>query len=103
VSEPGVLYVEVGGEPMELPLEPWTELIPTRLDAPVYPTAVPVRMELVARVTLQQLALIDAERPQAISVAAADGALRRYVRWEDDQGFAAFLATVARGGASSLQ
>jgi hypothetical protein len=103
VSAPGVLYVDVGGEPMELPLEPWTELVPTRLGAPVYATAVPVHEELAARVTLQQLALIDAERPQAVSVAAADGALRRYVRWEDDSGFAAFLSAVARGGASSLQ
>jgi hypothetical protein len=69
----------------------------------VYPTAVPVLEELAARVTLQQLTLIDAERPQAVSVAAGDGALRRYIRWEDDSGFAAFLAAVAGSGASSLQ
>jgi hypothetical protein len=88
---------------MELPLEPWTVLVPTDFGVPVYRTAVPVVAELAARVTLQQLTLIEAEQPNSISVGVADGALRRYIRWEDDSGFAAFLATVARGGPSSLQ
>ncbi len=103
MSEPRMLYIDVAGEPMELPLKSWTTLVPTGFDAPIYATAVPVADEFAARVTLQQLALIDAERPEVVSVAAAEGVLRRYIRWEDSTGFAAFLATVARSDASSLQ
>jgi hypothetical protein len=102
MGEPRMLYIDVAGEPMELPLRSWTTLVPTSFDAPIYPTAVPVADEFAARVTLQQLELIDAERPIAVSVAGEDGAPRRYVRWDDDATFAAFLA-VAGGATSSVE
>lgn len=91
---PQTLYVTVGGEPMELPLLPTGEVVRSTSDEPLYSTAVPLRAELVARVTLQQLALIDAERPASVAV-HMDGerAPRAYARWDDDADFAAFLAS----------
>ena len=53
---PKALYVEIGGEPMELPLKAWHDVVATGLSKAMYPTRVPVREELAARVTLQQLA-----------------------------------------------
>jgi len=103
VTVPRVLYVEVAGAPMELPLKTWQEVVPTRLGEPIYVTPVPVLEELAARVTLQQLELIEAEHPGAVSVAAEGNAARRYTRWDDDSTFAPFLARVANGGAPSLK
>jgi len=101
---PRTLYVNVGGEPMELPLKPWHELVPIGLAEPVYATAVPVRAELAARVTLQQLILIDAESPASIAVeVAAQTAPRSYVRWADDASFHDFFEGVAGGVARSVQ
>ena len=51
---PKALYVEIGGEPMELPLKAWHDVVATGLSKAMYPTRVPVREELAARVTLQQ-------------------------------------------------
>jgi len=101
---PQTLYVEIDGEPMELPLRPWHELVPTELVGPAYATAVPVREELAARVTLQQLTLIDAESPRSVTVVAERGAAPRpYLRWRDDVDFSEFLGAVAGGVAGSVQ
>lgn len=103
VTVPRVLYVEVAGAPMELPLKAWHELVPTRLGGPIYATPVRVLDELAARVTLQQLKLIEAEHPAAVSVATEGDVTRRYTRWDDDATFAPFLARVANGGTASLK
>ena len=92
---PNMLYVNVGGEPMELPLRPWRELVPTGFSKPIYATAVAVHEELAARVTLQQLTLIDAAPLEAVALGvAAQPAPRPYVRWHDDGGFGEFLEEV---------
>lgn len=54
-----------------------------------------MRAELAARVTLQQLARLDAGL-EAITAAGPRGPQRGYVRWEKGAGFGAFLARVAR-------
>jgi hypothetical protein len=101
---PNTLYVEVGGEPMELPLKPWHELVPTGFGKPIYATVVAVHEELAARVTLQQLALIDGAPLARIAVGlAADAAPRPYVRWQDGGGFDDFLEAVASGVSGSVQ
>jgi hypothetical protein len=93
---PRTLYVTVNGEPMELPLRPLGELVRSTLNEPFYSTPVPVRVELAARVTLQQLALIDAARPTSIAVGGeGEGAPRTYARWGGDADFSAFLASEA--------
>jgi hypothetical protein len=94
---PRTLYVTVSGEPMELPLRPLGELVRATSDEPLYRTAVPLRAELAARVTLQQLALIDAERLASVAV-SIDGAStpRSYARWEERASFAEFLASQAQ-------
>jgi hypothetical protein len=103
IAVPRVLYVEVAGAPMELPLRAWSELVPTRLGEPIYATPVPVLEQLAARVSLQQLELIEAEHPGAVRVAADGSTTRRYARWDEDSTFAPFLARVANGGAASLK
>jgi hypothetical protein len=91
---PRTLYVTVNGEPMELPLRPLGELVRATSDAPLYGTAVPLRAELAARVTLQQLALIDAERLASVAVSIEGAsAPRSYARWGENAGFAEFLAS----------
>jgi hypothetical protein len=93
---PHTLYVTVDGEPIELPLAPWHELVRTAISDPVYETAVPLGAELAARVTLQQLALFDAAQLESVAVAGeARAALRGYVRWQSGAGFGDFLTSAA--------
>ncbi len=94
-QEPRTLYVEVRGEPIELPLKAWHELVPTGLDEPMYSTTVPVREELAARVTLQQITLIGAASPASVSLATRDsGAPRAFGRWDGAANFDEFIAAV---------
>jgi hypothetical protein len=94
-QEPRTLYVEVRGEPIELPLKPWHELVPTGFNKPMYSTTVPVRGELAARVTLQQLALIGGASPDAVSLATGDSsAPRTFVRWDGAANFDEFIAAI---------
>jgi hypothetical protein len=94
-QEPRTLYVEVRGEPIELPLRAWHELVPTGIKKPMYSTTVPVRGELAARVTLQQLALIGGASPDSVSLATGDsGAPRTFVRWDGAANFDEFMAVV---------
>jgi hypothetical protein len=92
---PTTLYVTVDGEPIELPLARWHDLVRTEIAQP-YATAVPVGAELAARVTFQQLKLLDAAVLQNVTIAAgpADTA-RRYERWERHASFGDFLRGVA--------
>jgi hypothetical protein len=92
---PSTLYITVQGEPIELALEPWHDLVRTASVAPVYDTAVPVRAELAARVTLHQLSLLDSAHPESVAVdAEAEGAARAYRRWERSASFEDFLDNV---------
>jgi hypothetical protein len=93
---PSTLYVTIAGEPIVLPLAPWHDLVQTRTTEPVYRTAVPLRAELAARVTLQQLALLDAAQLETVAVdGAARTAVLGYRRWESKAGYGDFLARVA--------
>ena len=92
---PTRVYVTVAGEPMELALKPLTVLVRRTSTRPIYSTVVPLRAELVARVTLQQLTLIDAESLQTLTVAADQGSQRNYVRWENGSGFGDFVTGMA--------
>jgi len=97
---PRTLYLTVNGEPMELPLRSLGELVRTTLEEPIYATAVPLRAELAARVTLQQLALIDAERLSGVSVSVdATNSPRTYARWDDGPGFGDFVTGQAESRA----
>ena len=94
---PQTLYVTVAGEPMELALKPLAELVRrTSARRPTYATAVPLRAELAARVTLQQLALLDATPLETVTVAASQGPPRNYVRWESVGGFGDFVTGMAQ-------
>ena len=92
---PRTLYVEVRGEPIELPLKTWHELVPTGFKKPMYSTTVPLREELAARVTLQQLVLIGGASPSSVSLAEGEsGAPRTFVRWAGAANFDEFIAAI---------
>jgi hypothetical protein len=94
---PRTLYVTVNGEPMELPLRPLGELVRSSGEQRLYSTPVPVRVELAARVTLQQLTLIDAAQLTGVSVGIeGESAPRSYARWDEGVDFSAFFASEAR-------
>jgi hypothetical protein len=94
-QKPLALYVEVQGEPIELPLKDWHELVPTGFTKPMYSTTVPVREELAARVTLQQLVLIGGASPGSVSLVTGDNSgPRTFVRWNGAANFDEFVAAV---------
>lgn len=94
-QQPRTLYVEVRGEPIELPLRAWHELAPAGVRAPMYSTTVPVREELAARVTLQQLVLIGGSLPASVDLATGESAApRTFIHWDGAVNFDEFIATV---------
>jgi hypothetical protein len=95
-DQPSVLYVTIEGEPLELPLRPLAELVRRTAVEPVYATAVPLEAELAARVTLQQLELLDAAALESLAVAADPSAPRSFGRWRGAAGFADFLSAARR-------
>lgn len=102
VEIPHMLYLSVQGEPIELPLRPWSEVLRDGGLEPLYDTAVDTDTALAARVTLQQLELIAAEPLASIATATADGSTREYFRWEDKQGWGDFIAALSnREGAQA--
>jgi hypothetical protein len=94
LAPPRTLYVTIDGEPMELPLRPLAELVRRSSGGPVYATAVPVQAELGARVTLQQLELLDAAQPESLGVAADGQPARSYTLWDRAGGFGDFMTAV---------
>jgi hypothetical protein len=91
---PTSLYVTVDDEPMELPLQPFGELVRRTTDAAIYATVVPLSGELAARVTLQQLELLDAAGLASVAVSASvGGPLRSYTRWDRGGNFGDFVAS----------
>jgi len=97
---PHMLYLNVHGEPMELALRSWSEVVGDGELEPLYETAVDTGAALAARVTLQQLELLAAEPLAEVAIATAAGDTRDYVRWENRQDWLDFIAALAgRGGA----
>jgi hypothetical protein len=94
-ERPSVLYAIIEGEPIELPLRPFDELVRRTTDEPAYATAVPLRAELAARVTLQQLELLGETALESLAVAADAGPSQTFVRWRPGD-FEDFLTAVGR-------
>lgn len=84
MNAPDRLYVELGGELMEFPLQPWSTLTPLQADAAVYPTPVDVEAELGARVTASQIARLAAELPPVVRTSVPDSPTREYQRWDEE-------------------
>jgi hypothetical protein len=99
VEIPHMLYLNVQGEPIELPLRPWGEVLRGGAE-PLYETAVDARAALAARVTLQQLELFAANPLASVVIATPDGDHLEYFRWDERQDWLDFIATLAsRDGA----
>ena len=100
VEIPRMLYLNVQGEPIELPLRPWSEVLRDAGPEPLYETAVDTGTALAARVTLQQLEIFAAEPLASVTTATANGDTREYFRWEQRQGWLDFVAALSsRAGA----
>jgi hypothetical protein len=100
VEIPHMLYLNVQGEPIELALRPWNEILRDGGLEPLYETAVDTDTALAARVTLQQLELFAVEPLPSVAVASPDGQTREYFRWERKQDWLDFIAALAsRAGA----
>ena len=95
VEIPQMLYLTVQGEPIELSLRPWSEVLRDGGLEPLYETAVAPDTALAARVTLQQLELFAAEPLASVTTATANGDTREYFRWEQRQGWLDFIAALA--------
>jgi hypothetical protein len=95
VETPHMLYLNVQGEPIELLLRPWGEVLRDGGLVPLYETAVDTDTVLAARVTLQQLELFAAEPLASVTTATGNGDTREYFRWEERQGWLDFIAALA--------
>lgn len=81
IPPPGSLQIMVRGEPMELALRPWAELVPGSPPADLYRSPVAPRALLGARVTRDQLRLLAEAAPASVLARASDGSVRRYDAW----------------------
>ena len=94
VEIPHMLYLNVDGEPIELRLRPWSEVLRDGGLEPLYETAVDTDTALAARVTLQQLELFAAAPLASVAIATEDGIPREYFRWEERQDWLDFIAAL---------
>jgi hypothetical protein len=94
-NTPQTLILDLRGEPIELKLRPWREVVEPGRRRLAYRASVPLAEELGARVTLQQLTLLDAAGLQSLRIdSGAGGAPAAYVRWDKGGNFADFLSAV---------
>ena len=87
------LYMEIGGELMALPLQPWDDT--GVLLEPVYESAVAVREAFAAPISLDQLRVLAGAQPSVVHLEVAGGDAHAYMQWRDtSQDWSAFLARV---------
>jgi hypothetical protein len=90
--DPQTLYVSVNGELMEFPLQRWSTADLGLGQMTVYSPVVPVQLELVARVTLDQLRLLAVSDITEVLVKRTQDIPQRYARWDLKQpGWTAFV------------
>jgi hypothetical protein len=83
----------IGNEPMSFELATWPPPYLSTESANLYRTPVPLRGQLVARVTLDQLRLINKAEPRSIRVRDADGSMRAFSVWATSSDWNGFLST----------
>lgn len=90
---PAVLYVEIGGAPMEFELHRVEELLPELGEVRLYEPAVSTGVVLLARITVDQLRRMSASGLPSIRVAGANGDLSEYLLWNDERPWTEFAAS----------
>lgn len=96
-SVPDVLYVDLGGAPVEFELMPWDQRIPRLAGRRVYAPAVSPGTIMAARVTRDQIQLISEGRPESVRVARTPEPTVDYFRWGDPVEWLAFLGHLGIG------
>ena len=78
---PNVLLLDLAGAPVEFELQPWDEALPRLRGQRVYEPPVRVRSVLIARVTLDQLALMSREPVARVRTVVENAAPVEYFVW----------------------
>jgi hypothetical protein len=91
ISLPEALYIELDGEVIEFPLQPWGSLTPLPADEPVYSTPVDVEAELGARVSSSQITRLAVELPRTMRISVPDSPTREYQRWDEGLAWPGFV------------
>ena len=89
---PEALQLTLAGEPMEFHLQPWEQIAPGLSGSPSYRTPVEIRRELGARVTRDQLGLLERARPDSVRTADDRGATKLFEFWQGEVHWTALLA-----------
>ena len=92
ISDPDRIVVMVGGEPVELLLEPWSRRVPALEAIAVYEPSVRPRLQLAARTTRDQLSMLLGEGVDSLRIGAADSGMREFFRWNRDAAGSEFLS-----------
>jgi len=88
---PTRLVLMIRSEPMEFELSAWPPPYLSTEAANLYRTPVALRAQLAAPITLDQLDLIDANRPESIRISGAAQGSREFTVWPTSSSWREFL------------
>lgn len=90
-TEPEIISLFIDGEPLELILTPWSKRVPGLAAETPYKPPVTLQSHLAARVTRNQIALIDSHGIDHLLLHAPGGEEREFAQWGDVAGWQAFV------------
>lgn len=82
MANPDAISIFIDGEPMYLTLAEWAERAPVLSGELPYDPSVPLTATLAARVTLNQIALIDSQAVDRVLLHTPDGSTREFYPWD---------------------
>lgn len=89
---PDVLYVDLAGTPVEFELHAVEDVLPGLRGMVLYEPAVAIQRALLARTTVDQLRLLSLTGLPSIRAVDANGELREYLLWDNEQPWPGFAA-----------
>ncbi|MDH3505942.1 MAG: hypothetical protein OEQ25_02280 [Gammaproteobacteria bacterium] len=92
IGVPTKLQLMLRGEPMEFSLRPWAEIAPGLNALSSYQTSVELQHELGARVTRDQLRLLETARAESLRVTTGNGGTKLYQAWQNEVHWSEVLA-----------
>ena len=82
-SEPGLMILDVPGDPLEFELGAWDERVPRLAGREIYDPAVTPARVYSARVTHDQIALIASSKPERVLMLGEQTSPTEYFLWEE--------------------